>query len=117
VSTMNENTTPGCDHSGRCEVSPEDEASSASEAQCVHCGGWRYRNHPVEGNWGTWTPDLAREKMDVAGYERGVADLPDRLRMYAATMGTVTMTLNKEQAILMADDLERGIAARSNPKP
>jgi len=113
VKGMSDNTTPGCDHSGRCEVSDEDEASSASEAQCIHCGGWRYRDHPVEGNWGTWTPDLDRQGMDVEGYERGVAGLPDRLRAYANTMGTVTMTLNKEQALLLADDLERGIAARS----
>lgn len=109
---MSDNTTPGCDHSGRREVSQEDEASSASEAQCIHCGGWRYRDHPLVGNWGTWTPELARRGMDVEGYERGVAGLPARLRLYAETMGGVTLTLNKEQALLLADDPERGIAAR-----
>ncbi|MEP3669950.1 MAG: hypothetical protein ABJN42_24840 [Roseibium sp.] len=50
---------PGCNFSGRCEVSAEDEASGCAEAMCVLCGGWRYRNHPYEGNWGYWTPDLA----------------------------------------------------------
>jgi len=40
--------------------------------------------------------------------------LPDRLRTYAETMGGVVLTLNKEQAILLADDLERGIAARAS---
>ena len=49
---------PGCDISGRCEVDDEDERSGASEAMCVLCGGWRYRDHPHVGNWGTWTPDL-----------------------------------------------------------
>lgn len=112
MSHMDDTTTPGCEYSGRCEVSDEDEASSAAEAQCIHCGGWRYRDHPTAGNWGTWTPEVARRGMDVAGYERGVTGLPDRLRTYANTMGTVTMTLDKEQALLLADDLERGIAAR-----
>jgi len=112
VNGMSDNTTPGCEYSGRCEVSGEDEASSASEAQCIHCGGWRHRDHPVEGNWGTWTPELARRGMDVEGCERGVAGLPARLRLYAETMGGVTLTLNKEQALLLTDDLELGIAAR-----
>lgn len=43
-----------CDISGKCEVSDEDERSEAPEAMCIHCGGWRYRNHPRAGNWGVW---------------------------------------------------------------
>lgn len=52
------NYEPPCDVSGHCEVSEKDEQSEASEAMCVHCGGWRYRDHPYPGNWGTWTPEL-----------------------------------------------------------
>lgn len=54
-----------------------------------------------------------REEMDVAGYERGVVSLPDRLRLYARLHNGVELTLNREQALLLADDLERGIAART----
>lgn len=43
-----------CDISGKCEVSDEDERSGAQEAMCIHCGGWRHRNYPRAGNWGTW---------------------------------------------------------------
>lgn len=43
---------PGCDISGRCEVSEEDEASGVSHAMCVLCGGWRRRDYPHSGNWG-----------------------------------------------------------------
>lgn len=53
-----------------------------------------------------------RDDMDVAGYERGVPELPDRLRLYARLHDGVTLTLNREQALLLADDIERGIAAR-----
>lgn len=67
--------------------------------------------------------------MDTKGYNKGVTDLPERLRLYAITMNGVTITLNREQALLMADDIERGIKMRSansqtpqtpkpqNPKP
>ncbi|NDV50154.1 hypothetical protein [Salipiger sp. PrR003] len=41
---------PGCDISGKCQVSEEDEASGETEAMCVLCGGTRYR---YPGNWGT----------------------------------------------------------------
>ena len=53
-----------------------------------------------------------RERMDVAGYERGVPTLSDRLRLYARLHDGVTLTLNRQQALLLADDIERGIAAR-----
>ena len=56
-----------------------------------------------------------KENMDVAGYERGVASLPKRLRVYARTNPFVELVLNREQALLLADDLERGIAARTTP--
>lgn len=49
---------PGCDISGHCEVSDEDERSGEVEAMCVLCGGWRYRDHPYPGNWGTSSPEL-----------------------------------------------------------
>lgn len=67
--------------------------------------------------------------MDIKGYNKGVADLPERMRLYARTMNGVTITLNREQALLLADDIERGIKMRSansqtsqtpksqNPKP
>lgn len=55
-----------------------------------------------------------REHMDVAGYELGVSTLPDRLRLYARLHDGVTLTLNREQALLLADDIERGIAARES---
>lgn len=41
---------PPCDVSGRCDVDPADE--DKAEAMCIYCGGWRYRDHPVQGNWG-----------------------------------------------------------------
>ncbi|KKO01952.1 hypothetical protein LCGC14_0113070 [marine sediment metagenome] len=55
--------------------------------------------------------EIGQRGMDVEGYERGVAGLPDQLRAYANTMGALTMKLTKEQALLLADDLERGISA------
>lgn len=64
---------PACDHHGDCEVSEEDEASGAPAAMCIHCGGWRYRNHPYFGNWGTWTPDLV-ERTTI---DPGVPQLPE----------------------------------------
>ncbi|NDV50400.1 hypothetical protein [Salipiger sp. PrR003] len=50
--------------------------------------------------------------MDVEAYERGVPDLPQRLRVYAMAHQNVELTLTHEQALLLADDLERGIATR-----
>ena len=55
-----------------------------------------------------------KENMDIEGYYRGVASLPERLRVYARTHAVVELTLNREQALLLADDLERGIAARKD---
>lgn len=45
---------PGCDISGRCEVSEEDQRSGDRMAMCILCGGERWRDHPHHGNWGTW---------------------------------------------------------------
>jgi hypothetical protein len=60
------NNDPACDYWGDCEASDEDEAAGVLEAMCMHCGGWRYRNHPVSGNWGTWTDDIAPESVRAA---------------------------------------------------
>ena len=38
-----------------------------------------------------------REEMDVAGYERGVVSLPDRLRLYARLHDGVELTLNGQR--------------------
>ena len=50
---MNGNEEALCDISGRCEVHEDDEVSGNSEAMCIHCGGWRYRDSPHPLNWGT----------------------------------------------------------------
>lgn len=42
---------PPCDISGSCEPFPEEE--HLAEAMCRFCGGWRYKDHPFRGNWGT----------------------------------------------------------------
>ena len=57
---------PACEYWGDCEASDEDEAAGVMEAMCVHCGGWRYKNHPVSGNWGTWTDDMVPESIRAA---------------------------------------------------
>ena len=57
-------------------------------------------------------PVLRRDDMDVAGYERGVLKLPTRLRLHAQISPAVEIGLNQEQAILLAEDLERGISIR-----
>jgi hypothetical protein len=58
--------------------------------------------------------DHKKEKMDIEGYNRGVVSLLEKLRVYAHTNLGVELTLNREQALLLADDLERGIAARKD---
>ncbi|WP_444460341.1 hypothetical protein [Rhodobacter capsulatus] len=50
--------------------------------------------------------------MEYAG-NTGLLSLPDRIRVYAATSGQVQITLSQNNARLLADDLERGIAARA----
>lgn len=49
---------PLCDVSGLCEPLPCE--ADQTQAMCQHCGGWRYRDYPRPGNWGTWEPDLEK---------------------------------------------------------
>jgi hypothetical protein len=57
-----------------------------------------------------------KDDMDVAGYDRGVFQMPQRLRSYAYGAGGVTLELNAEQAVLLADDIEVGIGVRIGGK-
>jgi len=49
-----------------------------------------------------------------SGYVGNTGDLslPDRIRVYAMTSGRVQITLSQKNAQLLADDIERGMAAR-----
>lgn len=55
-----------------------------------------------------------RIHMDTESYDRGVIDLPNRLKLYAMFRMSdhVEMQVNEEQAVLLADDLESGILLR-----
>lgn len=49
---------PLCDVWGDCEPHPEERGQT--QAMCQHCGGWRYRDFPTFGNWGTWEADMEK---------------------------------------------------------
>lgn len=49
---------PLCDIGGNCEPFPEE--AHHTQAMCRYCGGWRYRDWPRDGNWGTWEPELEK---------------------------------------------------------
>lgn len=53
-----EDGDPLCDISGLCEPWPQEVYRT--QASCQHCGGWRYRDYPRPGNWGTWDPELEK---------------------------------------------------------
>jgi hypothetical protein len=54
---------PACDISGLCE--PVDSERAETQAMCRHCGGWRYRDWPRIGNWGTWEPEIEKSWIHI----------------------------------------------------
>lgn len=50
-----------CELHGDCEPHESDENNP--EAMCRHCGGWRYKDSPTWGNWGT-KPRAIGERAD-----------------------------------------------------